>query len=207
MKVLVAAIAAALAAAPTPALAQQDRTSAPDAKTAQLMQTFAACVAERRDRLSRNLLALDFRTAEYRRALNSLVNSRHGCLRDGRLRFARLAFVGGVAEYLLERDLAGGSLAAGLKLDPQRPLKARDEGEMAGLCTAAKAPAEVERLLKTEAGTSGESLAVRELQPAFASCVASGASARINDLGLRALLALAAYRISAHNAPTQLSGN
>ena len=164
------------------------------------LHDFARCVA--RDhwarRVARGLLAMDYRTDAYRRALRDFVQQRGHCLPPYHLLASNaFRFSGALAEAYLPRTP---DLAALVAYDPARPpLQARDEIEMMSLCTVRGAPASVAALLATEPASAEEAAALRAITPQLGQCLRSGARTRVNPLEVRALLALAAWRLGEQN--------
>jgi hypothetical protein len=193
------AIILALAATPIAASAAPKppaRASSVDIATVHL---FADCVTGKFRQSVRKLLTLDYRTDAYDHALETLTRASRTCLpfAYGRLRSARVLLAGAFAEQLLPKALGGAPLAQRIAHDPKRtPVAARDEGEYLGLCVARTMPAEVEGLLATKPASAEEKAAVAAIVPQLGPCVRAGARAEINVPGLRALVALAAYRLA-----------
>jgi hypothetical protein len=194
---------AALAVCAAPAAARRgpadDEPNSPAAIRA--LHDFARCVAHShysRAR-AREVLAMDYRTQEYRDAIRDLAGEHSDCLPPfTRLRFNLLLFAGGLAEALLpeHRDLA--TLVA---YDPARPaVQARDEVEMMSLCAVRGATAGVAALLATIPASEDEAAVRSALAPQLGQCLRAGARMRLNPLEIRALLALAAWRLSEQNA-------
>ena len=75
------------------------------------------------------------------------------------------------------------------------PIAARGEAEVMSLCAARAAPAGLGELFESEAGSARESEAIRSLMPNLSSCLASKVRLVTNPSGLRASLALAAWRL------------
>jgi hypothetical protein len=176
------------------------RSSTPDALIA--MRDFSRCVADRNPRAAEAALALDHRRDEQEAALRQLAEGNKRCVAlASRLGFSSLLFAGGLAERLLARQRGKGRLAPLVAHDPARPaVQARDESEMMALCTVRTAPAAVETVLATKPASAAEGAAMAALAPTVAGCVAAGQTMRLNRPGLRALLALGAYRL-AHRGP------
>ena len=199
---------AALAQAQTTA-AQSDEEPA-TAEDRLVLQRFTRCVAERQPAQARDLIIADYRTDSYRDARRRLATSHRGCLPAGsRLRMGGILFAGGMAETLLATAVPRGSLGARTALNPAiAPFHALDQGEVMNVCVVRTAPAEVEALLASEPGSAGEGAALRAVSPHIGPCLAAGTEMRLNRLGLRAMLALAAYRLVQHNgAPAVAAGN
>lgn len=210
---LFAALAFASLVAPVGAQARAPRAdsgneaSTPADRLA-LMQ-FSRCVAARQRTQARALLAMDYTTEAYRTALLRL--SVPSCVPNGRgrLRFGGILFAGDLAEILLPAMSSHGSLAEHVALNPgAAPFHAHDQGEMMSVCVVRAAPADTEALLATEQGSAEEGAALRVIAPQIGPCLASGVSMQLNRPGVRAMLALAAYRLARHNAaPAAAAGN
>ncbi|HEX8125531.1 MAG TPA: hypothetical protein VF548_08115 [Allosphingosinicella sp.] len=202
MRLSVLLLAALLAN--SPALAA-DASLAGEAspKDVAMLHSFARCVVERREGEVRSLLALDFRKSAYDRAFRALAKSQYRCapFYFGRLRSSPVLMAGAFAEELLRRRVAPGSLAGRLAFDPARaPIAARDEGEFMGLCIARTMPEASVALLASTPASPEEKAAAGAIAPNLGSCVRAGAQAKINRPGLRALVALAAYRLTSQQA-------
>ena len=165
-----------------------------------ILARFSHCVADRQASRARAILAQDYRSRDYRSQLRRLAESNWGCAPLGALRFSGVLFAGGLAENLLNTNLRQGDLAAHVALDPARaPLAARDENELMSLCTVRAAPNEVAALLRSEAASPQEAAALTAHIPHVTSCLAAGQRLALNRPFLRAVLVLAAYRLSDHN--------
>lgn len=172
------------------------------AEDIRVLHEFSRCAARRGPTRARSILALDFRTAEYQRRLRGIAYDNSSCLPPGGvLRFSNFLFAGGMAESLLRPQSGAGELAAQVAYDPARPaIRARDDSEMVFLCTVRAAPQQVAALLQTDVASDRESALLGELTTHAGRCLTQGSRIAINRVGLRALLALAAWRLSEHNA-------
>ena len=166
-----------------------------------LLARFSKCVAHRWPARAERVLALDYQSRAYEHELHGLAAEGAPCLGQGTLRFGGVLFAGGMAEELLRARGVLTDLAPHVAYDPARPaIAAHDEAEVMSLCLARTAPAEVAALLQTEVGAPAEAQAQSALMPRIAGCLAAGQQVRVNPLAFRALLALAAYHLSALNA-------
>jgi hypothetical protein len=75
------------------------------------------------------------------------------------------------------------------------PIAARGEAEVMSLCTARAAPAGLGALFESKAGSAREDEAIQALMPHLSSCLAANVRLVTNPSGLRASLALAAWRL------------
>ena len=153
---------------------------------------FATCVALRFPTRAATLLALDYRAPEYRTAMNKLVQGQSSCVR-GVLRFNPVLMAGGLAETLLERRDGAGISA--LK-SAETSVAARDDIEFTSLCVVRQAPEAVVALLATEPTSEAEKTALNAITPSLPGCIRNGMQVRFNRQGLRAVLALAVWRIA-----------
>jgi hypothetical protein len=206
-EVAVRAAAVLLALAPAPAAAAMQ--AAPPAvgtrpEDLAMMHEFSRCIVKASPGQAARILQLDYRKDSYRRSLRNFAQwPRHCAPMGGRLRMAGVLLAGSFAEALLPRALAGRSLAAGVARDPARaPIEARDDGEYLGLCAVRTMPEQVSALLATAPSSEDEKKAVAVVAPGLPSCVRAGGSAIVNRPALRALLALAAYRMVTRSAPS-----
>ncbi|HKR23629.1 MAG TPA: hypothetical protein VJS15_00080 [Allosphingosinicella sp.] len=169
-----------------------------------VLHEFSRCAARQETTRARSILAMDFRSAEYQRRLRGVAYDSSNCLPPGGvLAFSYMLFAGGMAESLLRLQSGADELAARVAYDPARPaIRARDESEMVFLCTVRAAPQQVAALLRTEAASDRETALLGELTEHAGRCLPEGSRMGLNRVGLRALLALAAYRLSEHNLRT-----
>lgn len=192
--------ALALCAAPAEARGGRAAADRDSPAAIRVLHDFAGCVAG--DRWARArvraILAMDYRTDAAREALRSFIATRRICVAPySALRAHRLVFAGALAENLLPRDRALATLVA---FDPARPpVQARDEREVMSLCVVRADPEAVGTLLATVPASAEEGAALRALSPLLGRCLRAGAQTRVNGLEVRALLALAAWRLAALN--------
>lgn len=206
-------LASAAAAAIAPDRAAQGRPSAePAIEDLRALRQFARCVVLNEPGRARALIVGDYRTDAYRLAMRRLATGQNGCLPpNSQLRFSGVLLAGNLAEALLRGTAPRGTLAQRVAFNASAPsFQAYDEGEVMSLCVVRAAPAETEALLATALGSGEEAAALGAITPHVSPCLASGAAMRFNRHGLRALLALAAYRLVRHNqaaATAVASGN
>ncbi|HYI64650.1 MAG TPA: hypothetical protein VEW71_07170 [Allosphingosinicella sp.] len=192
---------AALAGPAGAAAAQRTQLADPPNEPADIraLHEFSRCAAQRWEGRARAILAMDYRTDDYRNRIRRFAQDQWRCFPRGMLRFGQMLFAGGMAEALLPGRLAGADLAARVAHDPARPpLQARDQSEMMSLCTVRAASAEVAALLRTQAASEPETAALRGLIPQMSRCLGAGQAVRVNRVGMRSVLALAAYRLAEH---------
>jgi len=156
---------------------------------------FSRCIARRRAADAVELLSMDYREEAYDRTARAIATRSVACATGDHPRFSRLLFAGGLAEELLADRLGPGGLSAAV--GPAMPAAGigRDSTEAIALCAVRSQPGLAARLLATEPASAEENRIVRELTPQIASCVPAGQVARISQPSLRALTAIAAYRL------------
>ncbi|MEA3065919.1 MAG: hypothetical protein QOJ27_2371 [Sphingomonadales bacterium] len=188
----------------TPASARPRPTPASSPVDIGTLHLFAECLVDRYRPGVRRLLAMDYRSRSYDNLLRTLSDEGARCLpfAFGKLRSSGVLLAGAFAEALLPAALNGARLADRVAYDPSRPpIAARDEGEYLGLCAVRTMPDEVAALLAAKPAKPEEQLAIARIRQRLGSCIRAGAAARVNVPGLRALLALAAYRLVSQAAP------
>jgi hypothetical protein len=188
--------------------AEPDSSAPSRPEDIRMLHEHSRCVVEAAPNQAARILRLDYRTDSYRRSLGNLIAAPGNCAHfNGRLRMARMLVAGAFAEALLPRALAGRSLAAGVAHDPAAaPIEARDDGEYLGLCAVRSMPGQVAALLATAPASDEEKRAATAVAPGLSGCVRTGASAKLNRPALRALVALAAYRIVTQAGPRAAGG-
>ncbi len=201
---LLAGLALASMAGPTLAQARSSQVRPSDEATTEdlrALRQFARCIVQHEPGRAGSLIVGDYTSEAYQVALRRLATSNNDCLpAESRLASAGVLLAGNLAEELLPGVAPRGTLAQRVAFNAAAaPFRAHDEGEVMSLCVVRAAPAETETLLVTAQGSAGEAAALRAITPQIGPCLASGAAIRFNRPGLRALLALAAYRLVCHN--------
>lgn len=195
-------IALSLAAIALPGQAAAKRAPAASAVDIRTVHLFAGCMADRYRPGLRRLLAMDYRSRAYDHLLRTLTDEGARCLpfAFGKLGSAGVLLAGAFAEQLLPAALNGSSLAERVAYDPSRPpVAARDEGEYLALCAVRTMPDEIAGLFATKPASEEERRAIAAIRPRLGPCLRVGAAARVNAAGLRAILALAAYRLASQS--------
>jgi hypothetical protein len=196
VKVLRALLLLALAAS-APAGAAADKPG-PDRFDVASMHNFARCVVKRTRPGAEKLLAMNFKDEDYAKAMKRLVNGHEPCLGSD-MKISGVLLAGSLAEALLTEDLPQAKLA-GL-LHPTEPaLPARTVTEFTGLCMALQHPQETTELLYSDPTSKQSEALTEQYARLLPQCVRAGQQLRINKLGLRAIAALAAYRVAEANA-------
>ena len=159
------------------------------------MRQFGSCVVANAPKRASYVLELDVNSEAYQRRLRSLLDDNRQCIGRGSIGSEHVLFAGALAEALLKTSKAGkqapwtSQAALGLP-EPRGPL------EKMALCAVAAAPKESAALLATPLGTPEEMAAVQPLVQHFATCAPPTLQLTANQSSLRALVALAAWRIA-----------
>lgn len=171
----------------------------------QAIHNFAACVVDRNDRGPVALLAMDPQSPAYRQAMSKLAKGFDYCAIGHEIRFNGVLFAGGLAERMIENSMRPASMTAALAYDPARPaVVARDDADAIALCVARTAPAGTAALFATEPATPDEERALKALGPTLVGCVSAGQQLKVNRPGLRAIIAISAFRLIQNNRPDLL---
>jgi hypothetical protein len=167
-----------------------------DAEDVRNLVEFSRCIARRRPADAAELLSMDYRQDAYDRTARAIASRSTTCAPRGRLRFSRLLFAGGLAEELLATRLRASGLAGRPPAsEPVAPPQDGDVTEAIGHCLVRTHPASVAALLATAPASVEENNVVRDLTPHVAGCIAAEQIARISQPSLRAIAAIAAYRL------------
>lgn len=193
---LVAVVGVLTLAMSAPAMAAPERP-APTALALEAMRNFGRCVVEASPAGPKGVLAMDFRTPAYRDWLNALGRGHGRCLNNNdEMRGAGVLFAGALAEGLLTSETRA-PLAA--SLGGAVPIVSRSMSETMALCVVRADPAATANLIATTPASPEEERAFGSVSAQLPGCLAKGASVKLNRPGLRAIIALAAYRIAAAN--------
>ena len=163
----------------------------------QAMQNFGTCVVSYTPRGVRDVLALDFRTREYRQRLHALLLGHDRCAIGSSIGSSELLFAGSLAEAMLKADVKPNDLVHRLAFEPSDGrIEARSPTEAMALCTVLAAPQQTTSLLATQAGSSEERSTLQPLVPYMTNCSPENMKLTANRSSVRALLALAAWRVA-----------
>ena len=206
--VLAAAALATAASGADPMRPQQDPTPhhqypalrdyVSDPLEVQAAHNFGACIVSYTPEGARQVLSMDFRTPEYARKLHELAMGHNDrCLLGGwRYKFTGSLVAGAMAEALLKASGRQADLPKELAFDPARqPIDARGPLEEMALCAVMKDPQEAVRIFDTEPATAAEAEAMKPMTDVLTRCLKKDAQVELNKPGIRALLALAAWRV------------
>lgn len=181
-----------------PIAAAAAAAGSPDDLAVRAVHSFGACIVrEAPSGAAEKVLALDYQSDEYRKRLRAMAKGHQRCIvRGWQLGTSQVLVAGAMAEALLKSEVKAAELARRLAYDPARAaIKARSPTETMALCTALQAPQATARLFLTEPASREESAAVGALAPVLGECLRKDVKLTLNKPGLRAVLALASWRI------------
>lgn len=175
-----------------------------DAEAVRRLQSTGSCVAQARPQLAHDLVLADHRSKDYRRLIRQVQDAHGDCPGEG-LGFAAggLLYAGAIAEALLrERGLVE-RLPEATAHDPSRPnIEARSVADFFAFCVVRQDAPRVAALFGAQVTSAAELDAILALQPAMGRCAPKDSKSEFTREALRALFALNAYRLYAHNAGT-----
>ncbi|MDP1026096.1 hypothetical protein Q5H91_02640 [Sphingomonas sp. KR1UV-12] len=169
------------------------------------LNRYGRCMAHDAGQTATRVLRQDFTTRAYHTGLGALLDNNRQCVPRGQTaRFSGggVLGAGAIAEGLLEKD--SGALLATLAA---RAATAPDQGfsptDTAAICVVKRDVAGFRALLGTEPASAQEKDAVSAMAPVLSQCLPAGQDFRFNRPGLRAILALSAFRIAAGVTPAK----
>jgi hypothetical protein len=203
---LALALSALLAANSAGALAQVgderdwDETNTPAAR--QAIETFGACMAERKPGEAHRLLTMDFTKSNYQTGLRLLSEeANRTCVRETLMsarvmRSSDLLFAGSLAEALLEKEST--PLNARLARSAGATVRSYSATDAVAQCLARSLPDQVAGMFATVPGSDAEGAAAAPLLEAVPVCARAagiGATIELTVPAVRAMVATAAYRL------------
>jgi hypothetical protein len=193
-------IAALLACAAAPALAQPTATAAaiepsPDsAAERQALRTLTACLAKARPRWARHTLSLPYLSDAQAYAASRALSGTDSCVpRTGaEYTFRTSSMVGALADHFLRPEIQRTDTARlASALSATTPLNVSEDF---ALCVAARDPASARDLVLSEPGGAAETQAVRQFVRQIDPCTNEGEELTVDLQSLRALISTAIYR-------------
>jgi hypothetical protein len=167
-----------------------------DELSLEAMHNFGACVVRMTPAGAEEVLAMDFRTDEYREKLSRLAKGHDRCTRPRtELKFNGVLFAGAMAEALLEEPGRRVLTRLSAAEDLAAPVAARSPLEAMALCGVITRPAAVGRLLESDVASDKEAEAIEALSPTLSACLTGADKAELNAPAMRSIVALAAWRI------------
>jgi hypothetical protein len=195
---LIALLAGVGAATSLAAKQPEAPAAAPDDLSVQALHNFASCIADTTPKGAMEVLALDYRSPEYAKRMNQFVSGHaDGRCLAGRMSSGTVLLAGGMAERLLIEKVRPDQFASLVAYDAAKaPITARNATEMTAICVVRAEPARTYAIFRTEPTSADETHAMQAIAPTLMNCVKAGQKMSFNKPGLRASLALAAYRLT-----------
>ncbi|WP_133365439.1 hypothetical protein [Qipengyuania sediminis] len=200
------AILTLFATAASPLAAQPARKEGDVAKQRAAIEAWTTCIAdENRDSVAKTL-ARDFRSRDYRGEMTRLAKTRvsRRCFAAmpgdyRRIELGGLPFAGGLAERLMEQDAA--PLAARLqRASAGRTTATFAPSDALAQCVVRAAPRQVADLFESAINSAEETRALGALAPTARGCTSGPRAVEASPLGMRSMLATAAFRLLAAQA-------
>ena len=186
-------------AGPRGAVSPQEREDQATAR--RVMRTYAACLLEARPRTAVAILAAPYGGEEQAAIVRRRIQGVEDCMgRTGlSMRFAPESLAGALGEAGIRARFAAADLAAIAALADEDVarlgLTPRNGYEELAACIARRDPAAVRALVLTEPATPEERIARRPVMANVGGCVNQGQSLTFDMVGLRAMVAVALYRL------------
>jgi hypothetical protein len=173
-------------------------SNTPESVAIQAVHNFGSCVVSRTPEGAREVLALDYNSADYEKRMQRYIKGHDYCIPfDARMGAAGVLFAGAVAEALLKNDIKADQLPQRLAFDANRePIAARGPAEAMALCTVFEAPDTTARIFATDPATAEETESMKPLGTVLPKCLKKHMTLNLKKPALRSLLALAAWRIA-----------
>ena len=193
-----AGLAAVAMIAAWPVAAAEDHPPKPSVFEIQALYDMGTCLARRQPEGLRVALDPALSVSDSTRALHKLAKGYSRCY-AGRVKVSPALLAGAAAEGMLRIDYGVGVPLA--KLMPSAtPVAARSKVEGIALCMVLTHPEDASRLLATDPTSGDGAHALRSFAEMLPGCVEQGETFQLNAMGLRAVTALAAYRLVSANA-------
>lgn len=191
----------AFGAAADAAQAQEASGTKWELRAARDLQLIGQCLAADRPEWAQEYVVIDYRSDRYHSLGKKLRERAERCdnFRRG-IRPSGLIFAGALAEGLLREEGLLEALPAHVAYRADLPsVEARSGEDVFGYCVVRKQPDLVAELLGTETMSDEEMTSLKALAPILPTCVPQGQETKFTRESLRALFALSAYRLHAHN--------
>ncbi|WBO23645.1 hypothetical protein [Sphingomonas abietis] len=170
-----------------------------DPVAVQVMAVYAQCVVARDPAEARTLLAADYTTDAYKKAVRTFALSHRDCVpRGGKLRFNQIVFAGDMAEAVMKRQ--------GVTAQQIEQKASVDHVDTMPRCVIKEKAGDVWALLASKPASRDEQGRLAALQDTQTICAPKDKVVAANPVAMRARLALATYRLLNDPAPTS-AGN
>ncbi|HYI47987.1 MAG TPA: hypothetical protein VEX35_05920 [Allosphingosinicella sp.] len=192
-------IGSRLESGPRGAVTPQEREDQATAR--RVMRTYAACLLDNRPRTAEAIVAAPYGGEEQAAIVRRRVQGAEDCMgRTGlSMRFPTESLAGAIGEAGIRARFSTADLAPVAALADEDVarlgLGPRNGYEDIAACIARRDPHAVRALVLTEPATAEERTARRPVMTQVGACVNQGQSLRVDQVGLRAMVAVALYRL------------
>ena len=160
----------------------------------QAMHFYAACIVNQTPQGAREALALDSASSEYHKKLIRIAEGhKDQCVGGNNMRFNDVLLAGALAERLLQLYDAPPRFVP--MIASAKAIPAHDAMEVMAVCVTRTVPDKVWALFATDPTSQDEIAALNAMSPTIVGCIKSGQKIALNKPGLRAALAISAYRL------------
>jgi hypothetical protein len=188
----------------------REKYSYDDKQTRRAFADYTKCVVDNRYERARSVALAPYASDQQGKALQNIVRTHNDpCIRgfmdNVQMQFSTPVLAGGVAQALVVKDYPDlPRLVAGFTIDPAQEnaqLAGLNAAEIFGRCVVQRDPASVLRLLASRPATPEEVVAINSLRDDLGPCLAAGSKLTINEMFLRNVTAVAAYRFAQQIQP------
>jgi hypothetical protein len=177
-----------------PVVAEPVAGHSPEDLAVQAMHFYAACIVNQTPQGAREALALDSNSPEYHKKLVRLADGhKDKCVGGNNMRFNDVLLAGALAERLVQLYDAPPRFVP--MIASSKPIEAHNDMEVMAVCVTRAAPDKVWTLFATDPTSQAEIAALNAMSPTIVGCIKSGQKIALNKPGLRAVLAISAYRL------------
>ncbi|MFN3726843.1 MAG: hypothetical protein ACK4SZ_11125 [Allosphingosinicella sp.] len=191
---LAALVAFEAASVQAPSTTVPIQPSVDSARQRQALGELTVCLAERRPRWAREMLALPYLSdAQSRVAARVTMGSDSTCIgAEDEVTMRTSGIVAGLTQHFLRADIQREDFRrVATALNTLTPLNVSEDF---ALCIAARDPAAARDLALSDYGSAGEARAARQLAGHIESCTNPGEQLTVDQQALRALVSTALYR-------------
>lgn len=193
MRRLAVSLAAALSLS-APVVAEPVTGHSSEDVAVQAMHFYAACIVNQTPQGAREALGLDSAAPEYHKKLMRLAEGhKDKCVGGNNMRFTDVLLAGAMAERLIQLYDAPPRFVP--MIASSKPIVAHDAMEVMAICVTRSEPDKVWSLLATDPASAAEIAALNAMSPTIVGCIKNGQKIALNKPGLRAALAISAYRL------------
>lgn len=191
--------------------AEDDKIRLPTVEAARVFVAYSQCVVQNRYDRARAMVLVPYASPQQAAAASRIVKTRNdACFRSGGFDTLRVTFrpdmlAGGIAQVLVLKEYPDLPAVVGsfpiVPADENARLAQLNAAEVFGRCVVQRDPAASLALFASSPGTGEERAAVKRLLDDLNPCLAAGSKLAINEMFLRNVTAVAAYRFAQQIQP------